>query len=76
MARETNAAELSTWMYELDHNSYSIKPREFKGYLRLVINQAISWDELAAKALELNIKFDWSFSKFRLAALIDNKLGN
>jgi hypothetical protein len=45
-------------MYELDHNSYSIKPREFKGYLKLVINQAISWNELAAKALELNIQFD------------------
>ena len=56
--RETHAAELSTGMYELDIDNYSIKPREFKGYLRLVVNQAISWDELAAKAIELNIKFD------------------
>jgi hypothetical protein len=36
-------------------------------YTRLVINQAISRAELAAKALELNIKFDVSFSKLRLA---------
>jgi hypothetical protein len=43
-------------------------------YVRLVINQSISWAELAAKALELNIKFDWSFCKLRLAALIDKEL--
>lgn len=45
-------------------------------YTKLVINQAISWAELAAKALELNIKFDWGFCKLRLAALIDRALQN
>ena len=43
-------------------------------YVRLVLNQSISWAELAAKALELNIEFDTSFCKLRLAALIDKAL--
>ena len=43
-------------------------------YTKLVINKAISRAELAAKALELNIEFDVSFSKLRLAGLIDKEL--